>query len=141
MVLLEKTETDKINAAERMKAVQLQKELQESECSLLKLDEKYQLILDEKLELSQTLEELRYENNALESKVKCSLEDIRTLEGQASSEREKAEEMLHSEIGKAKEQLSREKRRSEAYKSKAIDAHRRSVEAKEVLDSICTSKV
>jgi hypothetical protein len=30
----------------------------------------------------------------------------------------------------------REKKRSEAYKDKALEAHRRSVEAKAVLDSI-----
>ena len=39
-----------------------------------------------------------------------------------------------------KEQFAKEKRRPSAYKEKALEAHRRSVQAKEVLDSIYHKK-
>ena len=39
-----------------------------------------------------------------------------------------------------KEKFTKEKRRSGAYKEKALEAHRRSLEAKELLDSIYHQK-
>ena len=109
LVLLEKNENEKMAASERMKLSQKIEDLEESE----------RLLLDEKMKLSRKIEDMKAENNSLERKVKC-------------------KGALCSEVERYKEQLSKEKRRSEAYKGKAIEAHNRSVKAKEVLDSLCS---
>ena len=65
--------------------------------------------------------------------MRRALEDVRLLK----DERENAVGSLQQEIGRINNELEKEKRRSEAYKSKALDAHLRSIKAKEVLDSLC----
>ena len=82
-------------------------------------------MIDEKTKLSQTVEDLNYEKSSLESKVKCTLEQ--------------AEGNLRKEVSNVKQQLEKEKRRSSAYKTKAMEAHERSIKAKELFDNICTS--
>jgi hypothetical protein len=83
------------------------------------------------------LDELNDEKDALRNKLKCASEDMRLLKEREASEREKIEGALKNEVGKVRQELAKEKRRSNAYKSKALESHRRSVQAKEVLDSLC----
>ena len=54
-------------------------------------------------------------------------------------EKAEAEGNLHKEVSNVKQQLEKEKRRSSAYKTKAMEAHERSIKAKELFDNICTS--
>ena len=125
LVLLNMEQSEKNGAAERARSTQLQNELGEAEQSLQQLESKYQLLIDEKTKLSQTIEDLNYEKTSLESKVKCTLEQ--------------AEGTLRKEVSNVKQQLEKEKRRSRAYKTKAVEAHNRSIKAKELLDDLCTS--
>ncbi len=62
------------------------------------------------------------------------------LKDQASSKQEKAVGALRREVERVTHELHKEKSRSEAYKSKALEAHLRSIKAKEVLDSLCNNK-
>ena len=125
LVLLNMEQSEKNVASEKARTTQLQNELGEAEQSLQQLESKYQLLIDEKTKLSQTIEDLNYEKMSLEAKVKCTLEQ--------------AEGNLRKEISNVKQQLEKEKRRSSAYKTKAMEAHERSIKAKELLDDICTS--
>ena len=133
IVILEKAEIDKNIDTERKRAMQYKKDLEESERSLQSLENKYHLLVDEKMKLSRKIEDLKHENISLEGRVKCTLENMRLLEEHVSNEREKADEALHNEVEKVKQQLDKEKRRSSAYKTKALESHRRSAKAKEVL--------
>jgi len=125
LVLLEKNETDKNAASERLLDLQKIKNLERSERSLLKAEEKCQLMVDANTKLSQKIDDLECENNSLTSKVNSTLEELNSLKEKVLSDQQK---------------LEKEVRRSESYKGKAIEAHKRSVKAKEVLDSICTAK-
>ena len=137
LVLFEKEEMDKNSAADKIKVIQMQKLLEESENSMQKLENKYQSIVSEKTNLLQRIDELADENDALKTKLKCTSEDVRLLKENEASDRKKTEGALKNEVGKVMQELEKEKRRSSAYKSKAIESHRRSVQAKKVLDSLC----
>ena len=125
LVLLNMEQSEKNVASEKARTTQLQNELGEAEQSLQQLESRYQLLIDEKTKLAQTIEDLNYEKTSLEAKVKCTLEQ--------------AEGNLRKEISNVKQQLEKEKRRSSAYKTKAMEAHERSIKAKELLDELCTS--
>jgi hypothetical protein len=129
LVLFEKNEMDKISAAEKVKVSQLQKLLEESEISTQKLENNYHSIVGEKATLLQRIDELTDENGALRNKLKSTAEDMRLTKEREASGR--------NEVGKVRKELEKEKIRSNAYKSKALESHRRNVQAKEVLDSLC----
>lgn len=137
LVLFERKEMEKSVATDKIKVAQMQKVLEETETSMQKLESKYQVIEGEKAILVQNLDELNDENDALRNKLKCASEDMRLLKESEATEREKTEGALKNEVGKVRQELAKEKRRSNAYKSKALESHRRSVQAKEVLDSLC----
>ncbi len=137
LVLFEKEAMDKNSATDKTKVVQMQKLLEETEISMQKLENNYHSIVGEKTNLLQNIDELVGENDALKSKLQCASEDLRLLKENEASDRKKTEGALNSEVGKLRQELEKEKRRSNAYKSKAIESHRRSVQAKEVLDSLC----
>ena len=124
IVLLEKKDTDKSAASERNKVAMGRKELEKAEQLLLQQEEKLQLLADDKMKLAQEVEGLRSENSLLASKEK------------AASDRERDADALQGKVEKVTTQLAKEKRRSNAYKGKALEAHRRSQEAKEVLHSL-----
>jgi hypothetical protein len=128
---------DKNSAADKIKLVQIQKLLEETEISMQKLENKYHSIVGEKTNLLQNIDELVDENGALKTKLQCASEDLRLLKENEASERKKTEGALKNEVGKVRQELEKEKRRSSAYKTKAIESHRRSIQAKEVLDSLC----
>lgn len=132
-VLLEKKETDRDAAAVREKLAQSQKILDDSKSSVRKLENEHQALRDERLKLSEKIDNLNNENEALREKIRCTLEDVHLLK----DERENAVGSLRQEVGRINDELEKEKRRSQAYKSKALDAHSRSIKAKEVLDSLC----
>ena len=111
LVLFERKESDKIINTEKVKRDQLRKEFEASERSLLKLEE-------QKMKLTQKLEDL-------ERSLKTTMTEADVLKEQAS---------------KAKELLKKEQHRSQAYKTKALEAHKRSIEAKEVLDQLMPKK-
>jgi hypothetical protein len=116
LLLLEKRETEKEAAEMRTKASQYQKLLEDSERLVQKLENGHQALQDEeKMNLSKKIEDLVNENEALRGEIRRTLNDVSVL----------------------KDDLEKEKRRSEAYKSKALEAHLRSSKAKEVLDSLC----
>jgi chromosome segregation ATPase len=137
LVLFEKEAMDKNSAADKIKLVQIQKLLEETEISMQKLENKYHSIVGEKTNLLQNIDELVDENGALKTKLQCASEDLRLLKENEASERKKTEGALKNEVGKVRQELEKEKRRSSAYKTKAIESHRRSIQAKEVLDSLC----
>ena len=112
LCLIDKAAAEKCNAVERTKAIQ-------SNESLQKLNNKYQLLVDEQIKLSQQINTLSEENASMENKAMCKL-------AKATSEQKKIVQ-----------QLEKEKRRSNAYKNKAVEAHKRGVKAKELLDDIC----
>ena len=116
LVLLEKTDAEKNIAAERMKVTELKKELEESERELQTVRESYEVLIDDKMKLSQQTEDLKSEKESLESKLRRTMDQLDVV----------------------KEQHHKEQRRSSAYKGKAIEAHQKSVKCKEVLDSICS---
>ena len=132
LVLFEKNEMDKSSAADKVKVAQMQKLLEESEISTQKLENNYHSIVGEKATLLQRIDELTDENGALRNKLKSTAEDMRL-----TKEREASERALKNEVGKVRKELEKEKIRSNAYKSKALESHRRNVQAKEVLDSLC----
>ena len=111
LVLFERKESDKIVNTEKLKRDHLRKEFEASERSLLKLEE-------QKMKLTQKLEDL-------ERSLKTTMTEADVLKEQAS---------------KAKELLKKEQHRSQAYKTKALEAHKRSIEAKEVLDQLMPKK-
>jgi len=116
LVLLEKKETEK--DAEETKALASQYQ---------KLENGHQALRDEeKMKLSKKIEDLHNENEALRGEIRRALGDVSLLKDQG----EKA-------VGKVKDELVKEKRRCDLYKSKALEAHLRSSKAKEVLDSLC----
>ena len=126
LVLLEKKETGKDAAEMRAQASQYQKLLEDSERSVRKLENGHQALRDEeKTKLSEKIEDLNNENEALRGEIRRTLDDVSSLKDQC----EKA-------VGRVKDELDKERRRSEAYKSKALEAHLRSSKAKEVLDSL-----
>ncbi len=129
LVLLEKKEADRVIAEMRVKAAQSRKLFEDSESLVLKLENGQQAL---RIECSA-------ENEALREKLRCTLESVGLLKDQASSEQEKAVGALRREVERVNEELQKEKSRSEAYKSKALEAHMRSVKAKEVLDSLCSN--
>ena len=96
MVLLNMEQSEKNVASEKARTTQLQNELGEAEQSLQQLESRYQLLIDEKTKLAQTIEDLNYEKMSLEAKVKCTLEQ--------------AEGNLRKEISNVKQQLEKEKR-------------------------------
>ena len=110
-MLFERKESDKIVNTEKLKRDHLRKEFEASERSLLKLEE-------QKMKLTQKLEDL-------ERSLKTTMTEADVLKEQAS---------------KAKELLKKEQHRSQAYKTKALEAHKRSIEAKEVLDQLMPKK-
>ncbi|KAL9186785.1 hypothetical protein ACHAXT_010505 [Thalassiosira profunda] len=128
IVLLEKKDTDKSAASERNKVARGRKELEQAEQLLLQQEEKLQLLADDKIKLAQEVEGLRSDNSLLGRKAK------------AASDRERDADALRGEVEKVSiQQLAKEKRRSNAYKGKALEAHRRSQEAKEVLHTLTGS--
>lgn len=127
LVLFEKKETEK--DAEEMKALasQYQKLLEDSERSVRNLENGHQALRDEeKMKLSEKIEDLHNENEALRGGIRRALGDVSLLKDQG----EKA-------VGRVKDELEKEKRRCDLYKSKALKAHLRSSKAKEVLDLLC----
>ena len=127
LVLFEKKETEK--DAEEMKALasQYQKLLEDSERSVRNLENGHQALRDEeKMKLSEKIEDLHNENEALRGGIRRALGDVSLLKDQG----EKA-------VGRVKDELEKEKRRCDLYKSKALEAHLRSSKAKEVLDLLC----
>lgn len=119
LCLIDKAAAEKCNAVERTKAIQFQKDLGLVNESLQKVNNKYQLLVDEQIKLSQQINTLSEENASMENKAMCKL-------AKATSEQKKIVQ-----------QLEKEKRRSNAYKNKAVEAHKRGVKAKELLDDIC----
>ena len=118
LCLIEKTNAEKNTAAEQQKSTIFQKQLEETESSLATTENKYQLLTDEKQKLSQKIEVLSDEN-------KCTQEKASTVEG-----------ALKDEVGKVTRLLDNEKRRSNAYKAKAVEAHEKNIKAKELLSNI-----
>lgn len=116
LVILEKNEKERLVTSADNKLREKNAELEESRRMLAKSDEKHQAAMDKNQRLCQTIEELKVENASLEEK-----------DSRAAANCEKAARALKEE-----------QRRSAAYKDKAIQAHRRSVKAKEVLDSLCS---
>lgn len=137
LVLFEKKELDKSSVADKIKIAQIQKQREESETSMQKLENKYQSVVGEKDNLLRRLDELTDETDALRNKLMSMSEEVRLLKENEANERKKTEGALKIEVGKVRQELEKEKRRSNAYKSKALESHRRSIQAKEVLDSIC----
>lgn len=136
LVLFEKKEMDKTIAADKIKVAQIQKLLEESETSVLKIENRYQSLESERTYLLKKIDDLNDENDELRHKVKCTVEEMRLLEEHESCRQKKAEGALKSEVGKMKQELEKEKRRSNAYKSKALESHRRNVQAKEALEEL-----
>ena len=135
--MLEKKEADKVAAEVRAKSARSQKLFEDSESLALKLENGQQAL---RIEFSDKINNMNNENEALREKLRCALESVCLLKDQASSEQEKAVGALRREVERVTHELHKEKSRSEAYKSKALEAHLRSVKAKEVLDSLCNSK-
>ena len=92
------------------------------------------LILLEKKENEKTFAERcqmsMQENTLLSRKIEDLTTEIGLLKENSASE---------NEVSQYKEQLSKERRRSAAYKGKAIEAHERSIKAKMALESLCNS--
>ena len=127
LVLLEKKETEKDSEEMKAQASQYQKLLEDSERKVRKLENGHQELRDEeKMKLSEKIEDLNNENEALRREIRRALDEVSFLKDQG----EKA-------VGRVKDELEKEKRRSEVYKSKALEAHLRSSKAKEVLDLLC----
>jgi len=120
LCLIEKTNAENTTVALQTKATNFKKQLEETESSLAAAENKNQLLLDEKLNLSQKVEVLSDEN-------KCSREKASSVEG-----------ALKNEVGKVTQLLDNEKRRSNAYKAKAVEAHEKNVKAKELLNNIAS---
>jgi hypothetical protein len=132
LTVIEKTETYKEYKVELVKVENLQKELDECRRTLVKLDE-------EKSRMSHWLEDVKAENKALTCKANNAMQDLSRLTKEAEvlkKYREKAEQEKHEEVGRTNNLLSKEKRRSEAYKRKALEAHHKNVKAKELLENL-----
>lgn len=132
LTVIEKTETYKEYKVELVKVENLQKELDECRRTLVKLDE-------EKSRMSHRLEDVKAENKALTCKANNAMQDLSRLTKEAEvlkKYREKAEQEKHEEVGRTNNLLSKEKRRSEAYKRKALEAHHKNVKAKELLENL-----
>jgi hypothetical protein len=95
----------------------------------------------QKLEIGQ--QTLRDENESLKSKVDSLNNENETLMGKIDGVR--LQKVLLSdeqekEVASLRNDLHKEKRRCDAYKTKALELHTRSVKAKEVLDELCNNK-
>jgi len=99
---------------------------------LLEKNENERIFAAERVKLKDTEERCQssiHEKTRLSRKIEDLTNEMELLKAKSPSGVEAAE---------YKEQLSKEQRRSAAYKSKAIEAHKRSLKAKEVLDSLCS---
>lgn len=120
LCLIEKTNAENTTVALQTKATNFKKQLEETESSLAAAENKNQLLLDEKLHLSQKVEVLSEEN-------KCTQEKASSVEG-----------ALKNEVVKVNQLLDKEIRKSNAYKAKAVEAHEKNLKAKEMLNNIAS---
>lgn len=108
LALLEKNEMEKEYNAERAKSEQSQKELEKIERALLKVEEKYQLLMDEKMKLVHRSEDLELANKTLEQQktsifegMRVLKEEFQALKEKAANDQTKAKEVLNIEVNHA----------------------------------------
>eukprot|EP00984_Skeletonema_dohrnii_P027759 scaffold17416_cov72-Skeletonema_dohrnii-CCMP3373.AAC.1 len=139
LALLQKEEASTMCEAMSSKASQQTKQLEEYELAVMKADEHCQLLENEKLMMQRKVDELNLENKALEQRMQIILDSMLAAKKEAGIWKDKSSEAKKKAGEAVKEvrgQLSKEQRRSEAYKEKALEAHQRNIEAKRVLESL-----
>mmetsp|Transcript_689 Transcript_689/g.1067 ORF Transcript_689/g.1067 Transcript_689/m.1067 type:complete len:93 (-) Transcript_689:64-342(-) len=89
--------------------------------------------------MQRKVDELILENKALEQRMQIVSDSVLEAKKEISIWKDKSSEAQKKAGEAVKEvrgQLSKEQRRSEAYKEKALEAHQRNIEAKRVLQSL-----
>mmetsp|Transcript_17199 Transcript_17199/g.36354 ORF Transcript_17199/g.36354 Transcript_17199/m.36354 type:complete len:593 (-) Transcript_17199:529-2307(-) len=143
LAMLEKTDLQKTLEVEKARSEQWRRDLEECERSIIKFEEKNQIVSDEKRKLVHQLENVESEKKVLEQRVNVlndavasAKDDVKNIKERSDKEIAAANAALESEVDKVKEQLAKEKWRSNAYKEKALQAHERNVKAKDLLESL-----
>ena len=105
LATIEKNEMEKMYDIEKAKAAQLEKALDENECSMAKSEEKQRLLFEERMRLLEKIKDFESDNKFLEQKLEIAAEDMHAvskeleeLKEHASDDRKKAEKLLHSEV-------------------------------------------
>ncbi len=105
IAIVEKTDLQKTLEVEKTRSEQLRRDLEESERSIIKLEEKYQLISDEKKTLVRNLEDTETEKKSLEKRVNVltdvvsSAKDaVEKLKQKFDKEKSEANATLESEV-------------------------------------------
>lgn len=105
MAMIEKMDFQKTLEAEKARSEQLRRELEECECSIIKLEEKNQIVSHEKKKLVHQLEEIESEKKALEQRVDVlndalasAKDDVKNIQERSDKEIAAANAALESEV-------------------------------------------